>query len=136
MIIKECKGYELEKAQSNSPEDFFNRSLVTYIEDGEEKTFHVLYVRYFDEFINEFTSYSGNPLFSAAGREIFLYDIAALVCLLKNPGFRSRKRVFINTKEEFTSYFSGLDLRKLPEVFESLGQLKEYRLDPGVSFIN
>ncbi|PLT34821.1 hypothetical protein [Bacillus sp. V5-8f] len=134
MVIRECKGYELEKAQSNSPEDFFNRSTVTYIEDGEEKTLHVLYVRYFDEFINEFTPYSGNPLFSTAGRLIFLYDIVALVCLVKNPGFKSRRRAFINSKQEFISYFNGVDLGKLPEVFESLGQHKEFRLVPGFAF--
>lgn len=136
MIIKECRGYELEKAQSNTSEDFFNRSEVTYIEDGEEKTFHVLYVRYFDEFVNEFTPYSENPLFSAGGREIYLYDIAALVCLLKNPGFHSRKRVFINSKQEFVSYFRGVNFEKLPEIFEALQKQKEYKLNTALEFIN
>ncbi|CAH0345599.1 hypothetical protein [Bacillus sp. CECT 9360] len=135
MIIKDCRGYELEKAQSNTPEDFFNQSEVTYIEDGEEKTLHVLYVRYFDEFAKEFTPYSANPLFAAGGKEIYLYDIAAIVCLLKNPDFRTRKRVYINTIKEFASYFEGVNFEKLPEVFETLGQKKEYKFTKDSEFI-
>ncbi|RFU69045.1 hypothetical protein [Bacillus sp. V59.32b] len=135
MIIKDCRGYELEKAQSNTPEDFFNQSEVTYIENGEEKTLHVLYVRYFDEFAKEFTPYSANPLFTAGGKEIYLYDIAAIVCLLKNPDFRTRKRVYINTKKEFASYFERVNFDKLPEVFEALEQKKEYKFTKDLEFI-
>ncbi len=49
MLLKKCEGYELEKEKSNTSEDFFNRSEVVYVENGKEKTLHVLYVRYFDE---------------------------------------------------------------------------------------
>jgi hypothetical protein len=128
IIIKECRGYMLAKTQSNTPEDFFNQSEVTYIEDGEEKTLHVLYVRYFDEFVAEFTPFSESPLFSAGGRDIHLYDIAAIVCLMKDPGFRKRKRVYIHTKKEFVSYFQGVNFKKLPEVFQALEQNKAYEL--------
>ena len=39
MIIKGYVGYELEKEKPNTSEDFFNRSEVTYILNGKEKTF-------------------------------------------------------------------------------------------------
>ncbi|RUQ26533.1 hypothetical protein ELQ35_18550 [Peribacillus cavernae] len=132
--MKECRGYELEKGQSNTFEDFFNQSEVTYIEDGEVKSFYVLYVRYFDESVHEFTPYSENPLFSAGERDIYLYDITALVCLLKNPDFRARKRVYINSIKEFASYFNGFNLEKLPEVFQALQQEKEYKLSTNSLF--
>lgn len=135
MIIKDCRGYQLEKAQSNSPEDFFNQSEVTYIEDGEEKTFRVLYVRYFEEFVKEFTPYAANPLFTAGGKEIYLYDIAAIVCLLTTPDFRKRKRVYINQKREFASIFEGVNFERLPEIFEALQQKKEYKFAKDLELI-
>ena len=64
MLIKECMGYELEKEKSNTSEDFFNRSEVTFVEDGEVRTLHVLYLRYFDEFLHEFTPYQQDPVWS------------------------------------------------------------------------
>lgn len=135
LLIKECKGYELEKAQSNTSEDFFNRSEVTFEEEGQEKTLHVLYVRYFEEIFHEFTPYEGNPLFKAGSREVEFKDIAALVCLLKNPGLRHRKRVYINTQSELASYFQDIDYSKLPAVFESLEQHKVYNLRSPLEFI-
>src|SRR5581483_427101 len=97
LLIKECKGYELEKEKSNTSEDFFNRSEITFMENGTEKTLHVLYVRYFDEIFHEFTPYSSDPIFAEEGQEITFKDIVALVCLLKNPGLRERKRLYINS---------------------------------------
>ena len=72
MLIKECIGYELEKEKSNTSEDFFNRSEVTFIEDAEEKTLHVLYVRYFDEIFHEFTPYQQDPIFTKGDIKLLL----------------------------------------------------------------
>ncbi|MDP4162507.1 MAG: hypothetical protein Q8898_05320 [Bacillota bacterium] len=135
MLIKECRGYELIKEQSNTSEDFFNRSEITFTEDGTEKTLHVLYVRYFDESFSEFTPFNQEPLFIEGGREVFLKDIVALVCLLKNPGLRKRKRLYISSKQEFASYFQGIDFQKLPEVFRILGQKQNYELSSPLEFI-
>ena len=121
MIIKECSGYELEKAQKNTSEDFFNRSSVTYIEDGEEKTFQLLYLRYFDEIFSELTPYNQEPLFAAGGKDIHFKDIVALVCLLNKPENKKRKRTYINTQEELAASFDGFDFSKLPVIFENLG---------------
>jgi hypothetical protein len=135
LLIKDCIGYELEKEKSNTSEDFFNRSEVTFSEDGEEKTLHVLYVRYFDEFINEFTPFKRDPIFAQAEKEISFKDIVALVCLLKNPGLRNRKRLYISSKQEFSSYFQDIDFSKLPEIFLSLNQKKSYELRSPLEFI-
>lgn len=135
MFIKECQGYELEKEKSNTSEDFFNRSEITFEEDGHEKTLHVLYVRYFDEFFPEFTPFKTNPLFKAGTREVDFKDIVALVCLLKNPGLRHRKRIYINSQTEFASYFQEVDFSKIPTIFEELENKKSYHLRSPLEFI-
>jgi hypothetical protein len=134
LIIKECIGYELEKAQSNTSEDFFNRSEVTFLEDGEERTFHLLYVRFFDELRAEVTPFKEDPLFTIGEREIYFRDIVALICLIKNPGFRNRKRVYINSQEEMASYFEGFQFEKLPEIFEMISTKNSYKLESPLNF--
>lgn len=131
MLINQCGGYELEKEKSNTSEDFFNRSEVTFVDDGEEKTLHVLYVRYFEEFFNEFTPYEQDPIFD----DVEFKDIVALVCLIKNPGLRHRKRVYINSRHEFAAFFQDIDFKKLPEIFQSLKQNKNYELKSPLAFI-
>jgi hypothetical protein len=133
--ILECKGYELEKAQSNTSEDFFNRSEINFVDDGIEKTLHVLYVRYFDEIFNEYTPFNQDPIFEDGDHKVYFKDIVALVCLIKNPGLRHRKRLYINTKQEFASYFQDIDFKKLPEIFQSLQQKQSYELRSPLEFI-
>lgn len=116
MIIKRCSGYELEKEKSNTSEDFFNRSEVTYIEDGEEKTLHVLYVRYFDEVIDQFTPFKQDPIFKVANREVTLKEIVAIASLLRYPELKNRKRIYINSENEFATLFKGLDFSKLEKL--------------------
>lgn len=135
MQIKECKGYELEKEKSNTSEDFFNRSEVTFVDEGTEKTLHVLYVKYFDQLFSEFTPFSQDPIFVQEGLEIMFKDIVALVCLLKNPELRRRKRLYINSKQEFAMYFQDIDFSKLPEIFLALKQNKSYELRSPFEFV-
>lgn len=135
LLIRECKGYELEKEKSNTSEDFFNRSEVTFFEEGQGKTLHVLYVRYFDELFQEFTPYKQDPIINQGINEVYFKDIVALVCLLKNPGLRSRKRLYINSKHEFASYFQDINFNKLPEVFLGIQQNKEFKLHSPLEFI-
>jgi hypothetical protein len=135
LLIKACKGFELEKEKSNTSEDFFNRSEVTFSEDGEEKTLHVLYLRYFDEFFQEFTPYQQEPIIVQGENVVSFKDIVALVCLLKNPGLRERKRLYINSKQEFAAYFQDINFNKLPEIFLSLLQKEGYILRSPLEFI-
>lgn len=120
MNIKKIYGYELEKAQSNTSEDYFNRSEVTYFEEGVEKTFHLLYLRYFDEIFHEFVPFERDPLFIIGEQSIYFKDIIGLICLLKNPQFINRKRVYINSKKELLDYCTGIDYEKLPEIVETI----------------
>ncbi len=135
MLIKKCHGYELEKEKSNTSEDFFNRSEITFEEEGQEKTLHVLYVRYFDELFSDFTPFESNPIFTTGEREVHFKDIVALVCLLKNPGLRHRKRIYINSQAEFVSYFQDVDFSKIPSIFEQLEKHKLYNLRSPLEFI-
>ena len=135
MKIISCRDYELEKAKSNTSEDFFNRSEITFIEDGKEKTLHVLYIRYFDEIFNEFTPFKQDPIFGEGDNSVYFKDIVALVCLLKDPDLRHRKRLYVNSKQEFAAYFKEIDYKKLPEIFASLQQKKGYELRSPLEFI-
>lgn len=128
MVITECKGYELEKEKSNTSEDFFNRSEVTYLDGSEEKTLHVLYVRYFDEIFQEFTPYQKDPIVTKDDIQVTFKDLVALVCLIKDPGLRNRKRLYINSKQELTSYFQNIDYEKVPEIVLNVKQTHKFEL--------
>lgn len=135
MLIKQCVGYELEKEKSNTSEDFFNRSEVTFVENGKEKTLHVLYVKFFDELIGSITPYEADPVFKAGSREVHLKDLVAIAALLKNPGYRHRKRVYINVQKEFADIFNGLEFSKLPEIFESIEQKGSFEIRSPLDYI-
>ncbi|OEH93535.1 hypothetical protein [Bacillus solimangrovi] len=122
MLLKSCEGLELEKAQPNTSEDFFNRSSITFIENGKEKTLHVLYIRYFDEIFTDHTPYESDPVFSVNDRDVTFKDVVALVCLIKKPDFRNRKRIYINTEQELFSFFEGIQLSELPNIFKEMQQ--------------
>lgn len=134
MHILACNGVYLEKGKPNSPEDFFNRSTVKYIKDGEEKILNVVYLRYFDERITHWTPYSENPIFKSHTRDIYMADIIALICLIKEPCLSSRKRVYINSEKVLASYFLDLNFHKLEEVFRSIEQAKPYDINTNVDF--
>jgi hypothetical protein len=135
MLIKQCIGYELEKEKSNTSEDFFNRSEVTFVEDGKEKTLHVLYVRYFDELAGSITTFEQNPIFKAAAKDVYIRDLVALAALLKNPGYRHRKRVYINEQREFADIFNGLDYSKIPGVFEGIEEKGSFEVRSPLDYI-
>lgn len=138
MRIINCRGYELEKAQPNTSEDFFNRSEVTFEDEGQEKTLHVLYIRYYDETFAEFIpSMSGeaDPIFEIGEKKITFKDLVAITCLIKNPSFRERKRIYINTQEELAGYFEGVDIPKLREIFEGIHNQGHYKLSSPLHFL-
>ncbi|MBT2638820.1 MULTISPECIES: hypothetical protein [unclassified Bacillus (in: firmicutes)] len=135
MLIKQCIGYELEKEKSNTSEDFFNRSEVTFVEDGKEKTLHVLYVRYFDELAGSVTPFQQDPIFNAGSKEVYMRDLVALAALLKNPGYRHRKRVYINEQREFADIFKGLDYSKIPGIYEGIEQKGSFEVRSPLDYI-
>lgn len=129
MLVKACKGYELMKEKPNTSEDFFNRSEVVYEENGQEKTFQVLYVRFFDELIQEQISFHPESLFQNEDTGVSFKDIVAVCCLLSNPDLRGRKRLYINSIGEFSSYFKEIDLQSLSGLLESLARGKAYHIE-------
>ena len=122
MEILECAGLELEKEKSNSPEDLFNRSTVRYKEGNEEKRFHVVYLRVFDELMRELTPFTEHPLYKGMTRNFFFYDIVALVCLTNDANLTSRKRLYLNSQEEFSAYFKNFDFDSLKQTIKRLDQ--------------
>ncbi|MCK1991374.1 hypothetical protein [Peribacillus muralis] len=134
MRIIACNGFGLEKEKSNSPEEFFNRSVIKYIKGGEEKTLNVLYLRYFDEMVTHWTPYPANPIFQSPKREIYIADIIALICLLKDQSLFSRKRLYINSEKELARYFENIDFHKLEQVFISIDQAKPYDIESPVDY--
>jgi hypothetical protein len=127
VIIQSIAGEELEKSKSNSPEDFFTRSSVTFIAGKEqEKTLSVLYLRFFEEKLSDLTPFDSDPLFDVNGRTIHFREIVALVSLMNQPKFQDRHRIYINEEEDFTALFKGTkadELKKMVTTLLSEGHL-------------
>ncbi|QFK71859.1 hypothetical protein F7984_11770 [Pradoshia sp. D12] len=119
MKILSCIGYELEKEKPNSPEDFFNRSTVTYKQNGKIKEFQVIYLRYFEEVLleqeGEWVSEVQELLTGYT-----LKDIIALLCLLQNSHFHARKRVYINSEAIFLTIFKDLPYAQIKEILNKM----------------
>ncbi|KAB2443764.1 hypothetical protein [Bacillus luti] len=128
MIIIGYAGYELEKAKPNTSEDFFNRSEVTYILNGKEQTFSVLYLRYFEEVLQEITPFEGNPVCKVEEQDIYLRDIVAISCLVKDKELRAQKRLYLNNIEEFKQYFNDETVVKVQEILAELHKNKRIEI--------
>ncbi len=117
MKILKCEGFVLEKTLPNTSEDFFNQSMVTYVENGLEKSFVVTYVRTFEDRMHEYTSFTGDPVFEQQGKQCTLKDIVALAVLFKDEEMKKRRRLYINDYDVFTSYLQGSDFIALMEAY-------------------
>ncbi|MEB1808725.1 MAG: hypothetical protein LPK26_15795 [Bacillaceae bacterium] len=120
MIILKAEGIELEKEKPNTSEDFFNRSTVTYTDNGQERELNVLYVRYFDEKSSEISPFKESPIVATSQREITFKDIVALVWLLQNSGNKEKKRIYINELKEMEALFRGVDPEQVKEIMNNL----------------
>lgn len=128
MIIIGYAGYELEKAKPNTSEDFFNRSEVTYILNNQEKTFSVLYVRYFEEILQEITPFEGNPVYKVEEQDVYLRDIVAIACLVKDKELRAQKRLYLNEVTDFQRYFDEETVVKVQEILAELHKNKRVEI--------
>ncbi|PGM94388.1 hypothetical protein [Bacillus cereus] len=128
MIIIGYAGYELEKAKPNTSEDFFNRSEVTYILNNQEKTFSVLYVRYFEEILQEITPFEGNPVYKVEEQDVYLRDIVAIACLVNNKELRAQKRLYLNEVTDFQRYFDEGIVVKVQEILAELHKNKRVEI--------
>ena len=128
MIIIGYAGYELEKEKPNTSEDFFNRSEVTYILNNQEKTFSVLYVRYFEEILQEITPFEGNPVYKVEEQDVYLRDIVAIACLVKDKELRAQKRLYLNEVTDFQRYFDEGTVVKVQEILAELHKNKRVEI--------
>lgn len=103
MLIQHIDGIELEKEKPNTSEDFFNRSEATYESNGITQTFHLLYVRYFEEKLQE--ELTKHDFWKDYLDTYKIREIAALVALTSDDAYLKRKRSYINNYEEFQNLF-------------------------------
>ncbi|MFB7141019.1 hypothetical protein ACFCYN_15315 [Gottfriedia sp. NPDC056225] len=122
MLIYNCHGYELVKAQPNTSEDFFNRSEVEYEYNGQKIVTSVLYVRFFEEKLSEFSALEATRLFENENLSVDFRDIVALALIIKNPDYRGRKRIYINELDQFTKELQGVDFDKVVGYAKSMKQ--------------
>ena len=120
MEILSCIGYELLKEKPNSPEDFFNRSIVTYKHNGKIKEFQVIYIRYFEEVLLQTENEEISQIKELLTVDYTLKDIIALLTLLQNPGFQERKRVYINSESTFLAIFKNIRFTQIKEILNNM----------------
>lgn len=129
MFIYNCHGYELEKAQPNTSEDFFNRSEVEYEINGERFVTHVLYVRFFEEQLSEISELNSTILYDNGEESVYFRDLVALALIIKNPAYRGRKRIYINELSQFAEELKGVDFEKLVGYARSIRQNASKRVE-------
>jgi hypothetical protein len=114
LLIHHFEGIELEKEKPNTSEDFFNRSDASYEINGEHYTLHLLYVRFFEEKLeDELTQHNFWKNYLETYK---IRDLAALAALGNNEKYLKRKRVYMNDYEEFKNLFVHCDQKKLNEL--------------------
>lgn len=119
MVIVECSGKQLEKEKPNSPEDFFNRSEVVYLDGGEEKKFSVVYLREFEQTAGKLPGLL-SLLEGEQQKNRTFTDLAALIFLISEPGLKGRTRLYINSETEFEKYLKQADMNKLSALLEAI----------------
>ncbi|ODG93625.1 MULTISPECIES: hypothetical protein [Bacillaceae] len=122
MLIYNCLGYELVKAQPNTSEDFFNRSEVEYEYNGQKIVTSVLYVRFFEEQLSEVSDLKTTRLYENGDQSVDFRDIVALALIIKNPDYLGRKRIYINELDQFVKELQGADFDKLAGYVRSIKQ--------------
>lgn len=120
MLIHHIDGIELEKEKPNTSEDFFNRSETTYEVNGVKHTFHLLYVRYFEEKLED--ELTQHEFWQSYLKKYKIREIAALTALCKNKAYLKRKRVYINNFEEFRGIFLDPDEKALNSLLKSFNE--------------
>ncbi|TLS35639.1 hypothetical protein [Pseudalkalibacillus caeni] len=118
MKINSFTGYELEKEQSNSPEDSFTRSEVTFEVEKETKVLSILYVRYFEKKLN----LHNNPVCTLNEKPVYIKDITALLALLKNPVLKNERRIYISEESEFKLLFEDITEERIKAILSDVSK--------------
>ncbi len=110
MEILNFGGFEMEKEMKTSFQDYFNESYLEIMDQGRKRRFTIVYLRYFEEKMEDYTPFTGNPICTLNGRGYNLRDVFALIFFWKHPEKRKRKRIYISNGDEFSD--SLKDVRK------------------------
>lgn len=121
MLITKCEGVGLEKSSPTSPEDSFNRSTVVFEANGRERTFNLIYLKFFETKLD---------------LAMPVKDIAGLCALIQHPEYQERKRLYIHEEETFAALFENLDMSKIQEVKNRLETEGSYELESSIAFMN
>lgn len=113
MNVMRLSGMELEKEKPNTSEDFFNRSEAVYGDGGREKTFQLLYVRYFEDMLAAKLGWDKDAVLEASGRTYGIKDIAALAVLMADEGNKNKRKAYINDFDEFAKLFTDDNVNKI-----------------------
>jgi hypothetical protein len=111
-------GIELEKEKPNTSEDFFNRSEAVYRDSGKEKSFQLLYVRFFEDQLAERLEWDKNAVMEVSGRTYAMKDIAALAALTADDQNKNKRKAYINDFDEFAKLFSDVNVNKFKSFLE------------------
>jgi hypothetical protein len=118
LLIHHIEGRELEKEKPNTSEDFFNRSEASYEWNGEKHTFHLLYVRFFEEKLED--ELTNDAFWKPFLQSFKIRDLAAAAALAKYEKFLKRKRVYINDYDQFRNIFIHTDKNVLDQLLKPL----------------
>ncbi len=73
--------------------------------------------------------FEGNPVCKVENQDIYLRDIVAICCLLKENELRMQKRLYLNNIEEFQQYFDEEIVVKVQEILAELHKNKRVEIE-------
>ncbi|MFD2368530.1 hypothetical protein ACFSO0_00670 [Brevibacillus sp. GCM10020057] len=113
MKLISITGENVPPSKGGSPAETFDRSIVTWEENGQQKTLTVTYVRYFAKVLAE------RGIYDEAAEKVPVNHLAALLFAEKYPN-TPEKRHYINDTETFLALFEGFSLAAYMERYPGL----------------
>jgi len=96
-------GESVPPSKGGSPAETFDRSTVTWEENGQQMALTVTYVRYFAKVLAE------RGIYDQEAEGVPVHHLAALLFAEKHPN-TPEKRHYINDTEAFLALFEGFSL--------------------------
>lgn len=113
MKILSVAGESVPPSKGGSPADTFERSLVTYEKEGQQKTVTVTYVRYFEKVL------ASEGIYDQEAEGVPVNRLAGLL-YLEHHGETRENRHYINDTEDFVKLFDGFSLGQLKAKYPHL----------------
>lgn len=113
MRILSVTGESLPAGIGGSPEDTFDRSIVTYQQENQTKTLTVTYVRYFEKLLAE------QGVYDQEAGGVPVNRIAGVLFLEKHPNEKEGRHYF-NDAKPFLELFENFSLDKFKKKYQEL----------------